>query len=129
MPTMKPRITVTLNQGTYGVIMLWAKLQKRSGGKVISELLDSMVEPLERAADLMEAAAKAPDDVKRGMAQALMSVETDVLAAYDRMQGGFDRVDGALARMEKSESTPVPVTRGSGTENTHQFGAKKSRKP
>ena len=124
MPTSKPRVTVTLDPETYRVLHRWARLQKRSIGKVVSELLDSVIEPLDRAADLMEAAANAPDEVKRGMVEAMVSVESDVLGAYSVIQGAYDSMESASGK----GSTPVPVTRGSGTKNTHQNGAIKGRK-
>jgi hypothetical protein len=95
MPTNKPRVTVTLDPETYRVLHRWSSLQKRSIGKVMSELLDSVIEPLDRAADLMEAAANAPDNVKRGMVSAMTSVESDILAAYSTIQEALDTMDSA----------------------------------
>lgn len=144
MPTKKPRVIVTLEPETHDVIQRWATLQGRSRGKVIAELLDSTVGPLSRAVDLMEAAQRAPGDVKTGLVEALTSVETDLLGYYSKYQALREKVENegeggesldlsgsefeGLPLAPKGGSTPVPVTRGSGRKNPHQNGAKKGRK-
>ncbi|WP_460985719.1 hypothetical protein, partial [Staphylococcus aureus] len=67
MPTLKPRVAVTLENQTHEVISRLASLQKRSRSAVIADLLDSIVPALSRTVALLEAAREAPNEVKRGL--------------------------------------------------------------
>jgi len=79
MPTSKPRITLTLNRSTYEVITELARLQKRSPGSVVVELLETVEEPLRNLAALLQAANEAPQDFRHKLAGVLMeqSVQID----------------------------------------------------
>ena len=126
MPTLKPRVNVTLEPQTYQVIERLAALQGRSRGSVISDLLDSIAPVMGRTVSLLEAAASAPQQVKDGLRTVVEDIHRDLVSASghgsDQMDMLFDRLSSGSA----SGPTPVPVTRGSGTDTPRSSRAQKT---
>ncbi len=111
MPTLKPRVQVTLEPETHAVIERLAHLQGRTRGSVIAELLDSVAPPLRRTIALLEAAAEAPNDVKRGFRAAVESAHQELAA----LSGDASRqLDAFLDSLGEQGADPHVVTRGSG---------------
>ncbi|MDG4143705.1 hypothetical protein L5C79_31340, partial [Pseudomonas aeruginosa] len=67
MPTTKPRVQVTMEPHDHEVIARLAKLQGRTRGAVIADLLHEVIPALARTVALLEAAASAPEQVKKGL--------------------------------------------------------------
>jgi len=118
MPTAKPRVQVTLEPETHAVIERLAALQGRTRGSVIAELLDSIAPPLTRTIALLEAAAEAPNDVKRGFRAAVEASHQELVA----LTGDASKQLDAFLDLLGSEGAPEHgvdphvVTRGSGTQ-------------
>lgn len=116
MPTLKPRIAITLDQETYDVVARLAELQSRSKGSVVADLVESVLPPLRRTVALLEAAQQAPEDVKAGLRSVVESAHNDLLKLSGSGQRQLDILLQSLASAGSQDgSTPVPVTRGSGT--------------
>lgn len=132
MPTIKPRVQVTLEPETHAVIERLADLQGRTRGAVIADLLDSIVPALSRTVALLEAAKEAPNEVKRGLISVIEGIHQDFVAVTG---GGTQQLDTLISKLKKGAksvgseggSTPVPVTRGSGRGVHSQKSA--SKKP
>jgi len=73
MPTVNPRVNVTLSPSLDQLVTRLAGLQRVSKSQVLRELLEAAEPALQRAVTLMAAAASASADVKRGLAQALQA--------------------------------------------------------
>lgn len=130
MATTKPRITISLNPHVYATIKRMSQLGGQPMASIISEMLDTVHEPLMRTVAFLEAAAEAPKQVKEGLRQSFEAVERDVYSAAGHSvsqidwlteqlkPGGNGRGSGRAAPPRSSgfgkDSTPVPVTRGSG---------------
>lgn len=111
MPTLKPRVQVTLEPATHAVIERLAQLQSRTRGAVIADLLDSVAPSLTRTIALLEAAAEAPNDVKRGFRAAVESAHQELVA----LSGDASRqLDAFLDSLGDEVADPHVVTRGSG---------------
>lgn len=116
MPTLKPRIAVTLEPRVHNVIERLADLRGISRGALVSELLDAVYEPMTRTVAFLEAAQDAPNDIKRNLRAVAEQAHEGLLRAAG--QGSVD-ADRAMS-FERQEdlgfegSTPVSVTRGSG---------------
>lgn len=129
MPTIKPRVQVTLEPETHAVIDRFASLQNRSRGSVIAELLDSIAPSLTRTVALLEAAIAAPESIKdglrgvvEGLQGELVNVSGDASKQLDIL---LDQIDKCAA---DSEASPHVVTRGSGLPHpTPPAGVKKRR--
>jgi hypothetical protein len=118
MPTVKPRVTITLEQSTHDVIDRLAALQGRTRGVVIAELLDEVVPALSRTVALLEAAAAAPQQVKAGLRAVVEGVHRDLVAVSGDGIGQLDMLLGVVADASVRGANPHVVTRGSGMD-TH----------
>ena len=115
MPTIKPRIAVTLNQNTFEVIARMAALHGRSRGSVVAELLDSVAPSLSRTVALMEAAAQAPKQVRDGLRAVVENTHDDLV----RVSGdAIQQLDFLLGEFSRESVNPHVVTRGSGLIDT-----------
>ena len=99
MATTKPRINVTLEPHRYALFKRLAALQGVSMSSLIGELLDAVAEPMERVCVVLEAAAKAPGDLKSGLRAAvdraeatLMPSALKTLEQYDMFLGDIEGV-------------------------------------
>lgn len=121
MPTLKPRVQVTLEPATHEVIERFAALQKRTRGAVIAELLDSIAPPLARTVALLEAAQEAPKTVKDRLRSVADDLHGELVSLTGQAQGALGQlnsiVDG-IPDVADDASTPVSVTRGSGTDTS-----------
>lgn len=142
MATLKPRIAVTLEPHRYDMLKRLAALQGASMSSLISELLESVAEPLERVCVVLEAAKKAPHDVREGLRVATLKAEaayTPLIAeSLDQIDMFLSDASGVVSGLRPRDdgrrpgTAPDPrlVTRGSTTPNPPTPRAvKKSRKP
>lgn len=128
MPTLKPRVNVTLEPQTYEVIDRLAALQGRSRGAVIADLLDSIAPVMGKTVSLLEAAASAPQQVKDGLRSVVEGIHDDLVGAAGDPMGQMDALLEQLSGGSAEGSTPVSVTRGSGTDTTPTPKPKKTNK-
>jgi hypothetical protein len=128
MPTLKPRVQVTLEPQTHAVIERLAELQGRTRGAVIADLLDSITPVMARTVALLEAAASAPQQVKDGLRSVVQGVHDELVAKGGASTAQMDMLLESLSGGSASGSTPVPVTRGSGTDSTPNSKAPKTHK-
>ena len=131
MATTKPRINVTLEPHRYALFKRLAALQGVSMSSLIGELLDAVAEPMERVCVVLEAAAKAPGDLKSGLRAAvdraeatLMPSALKTLEQYDMFLGDIEGVIEAAGAPGSAGAAGAPgvpaadldprlVTRGS----------------
>lgn len=126
MPTIKPRVQVTLEPETHAVIERLAYLQKRSRGAVIADLLESVSPALTRTVALLEAAARAPEQVKEGLRGVIASTHDDLVEVSG---DAIKQMDWLLGELSGDGANPRLVTRGSGIKsNTKPAAPKKTRK-
>ena len=128
MPTIKPRVQVTLEPYDHEVIERLAALQGRTRGAVISDLLHEVVPALARTVSLLEAAAEAPQQVKKGLRSVVESAHDDLVRAAG---DGLKQMDFLLSELtSQAGANPYVVTRGSGSGETRgSEGEKKRSKP
>lgn len=136
MPTLNPRTNVTLSPSLDLLLVRLAAFNGSSKSQVLRELLEAAEPALQRAVALMEAASKATDNVKQGLAKSLSDAQDAAeaqLAGHieylDRAAGDLVRqAEGVRGRRASKANTrsvppsmpaggvrpPVPVTRGVG---------------
>lgn len=134
MPTIKPRVNVTLEPSTHEVIERLAMLQGRTRGAVIADLLDSVAPALSRTVALLEAAANAPRQVKEGLKAVIDSAHDELVAASGEGTKQLDFILDQLTNGGAADGVnPHVVTRGSGmpplSTETQTKRAYKPRKP
>ena len=128
MPTSKPRIAVTLPQETFDVLARLAELQNRSRGSIVADLLVEITPPLSRTVALLEAAFSAPAEVRQGLRSVVEGVHDQFVAAAGDGINQLDMLLDSFSGPHGDGSTPVPVTRGSGTDSTPPQKQRKSRR-
>lgn len=127
MPTLKPRITITVSENAYEVITRMAKLQGTSKSKVVGDLLDSVAPALTRTVALLEAAADAPKQVRDGLRSVVESTHDELVGVSG---DALKQLDFLLGAFSQDEVNPHVVTRGSGLIDTPPIqGVKTKRKP
>lgn len=152
MATKNPRISVTLTPETAAVLARISTLSKGSVSSLVGELLETTLPVFERMAQALEAAAQleseaksAKGDIAAGLQRAQDRLEDQLGLALTTMDDGLRpileqaekvsrraakapravRGAGGLRQSEKASeavSTPVPVTRGSGTPKKGKTG-------
>jgi hypothetical protein len=132
MPTMNPRIQVTVKPSQYQLLKRLAKLQGRSMSQVLAELFDQIEPVYERVAVVLQAAVRAQDSMKQGLRNATEEAEAEMRPHVARAMGQLDllveRSEGWQSGLAGSEPasvrdplrTPEPVTRGSGLHTTRE---------
>jgi hypothetical protein len=107
---MEPRV--------YEVLVRMAELTGNSRGAFVAELLDEMYPSLCRTVALLDAARGAPEQVKKGFAGVVDALERDIRKGADEFSDcSFSALEDALKGAAGGDSTPVSVTRGSGTKD------------
>lgn len=101
MPTLNPRVTVTLSPSLDLLVSRLSAHQRLSKSQVLRELLESAEPALQRAVALMDAASKATAEVRTGLAKHLDKAQDateDALAVVlSRLERGTDLVERAEA--------------------------------
>jgi len=106
LPTLKPRLQVTLTPATYATIKRVAALQSRSRGAVISEWMDECAPVLGRVADLLQAAQATDKAGRSHLVRQLAKVQTSIEGAAADAISAFAAVTG--------KAPPGVPTRGGG---------------
>lgn len=135
MPTVKPRINLTMPPHRYDLVKRLAAAQGVSMASVISEVLDEVYPVLERVCVVLEAARRAKETQISGMREAVAAAEADLAPLMYQATTQFDMfIDEAQkalgeqpdstqsateairkARAAAKGSDPRPVIRGSGS--------------
>ena len=125
MPSIKPRLALTLPQHRYDLLKRLAGLQGVSMASVVSELLDECYPVLERVVLALEAAQKASEGARSGLKdacdKALEELEPYRVAASDQfdmfMDGIMQKTEAAAGDSSavEAKANPRVVTRGSGS--------------
>lgn len=111
MPTLKPRVTITMEPFTHEAISRLASLQGRTRGAVIAELLDSIAPSLTRTVALLEAAMEAPEQIKAGLRGVVESLQDELSSVAGDASAQLDML---MDRVGEDAPNPRLVTRGSG---------------
>lgn len=117
MPTIKPRVQVTLEPQTHEVFARLAHLQGRTRGSIIAELLDSIAPVMAQTVAILEAAEAAPKHVKDGLKEVVETAHDDLVSAAG---DGIRQMDFLLSELSGGKANPHVVTRGSGITDTTQ---------
>jgi predicted CopG family antitoxin len=140
MATTKPRITISLKPNIYATLKRMSELGKQPMSSIVTELLESVHEPLMRVVAMLDAAATAPKEVKEGLKHSFEAVERDIYGSVgysisqidwltEQMKGGGgERASKrAAAPTLPGTSNPHNVIRGSGLRKANEIKDLKKR--
>ena len=123
MPTIKPRIKLTLEQPRYDLLKRLAALQGASMSSLVTDILEEFYPVMERIAVVLEAAQQAQETSKQGLREAVAQAEAQLiplakatLSQFDlfmdkvegSFQGGAGDDVGVAARAAAPASPPSP---------------------
>lgn len=115
MPTKLPRVLVTLSVELHAAVARAAAASGTSKSAMIAGLLEPSAPVLHRMADVMEAAAAAPEEARQGMVRALdASLEglLPVIQATTKLgTSELVRVAEIGAPAERAHRSPAPARR------------------
>lgn len=100
MPTVNPRVNVTLSPSLDSLVGRLAALQRVSKSNVLRELLETAAPALSRAVALMEAAARSKPEVLHGLARSLDRSQNAAEALLDGMLSQVDRASDLVGQAE-----------------------------
>lgn len=123
MPSMNPRTNVTLSPSLDLLVVRLATLQRCSKSQVLRELLEAAEPALQRAVALMDAASKASESVRVGLAKSLTlaqdAAESHLSQQLEFMEGQTDLVaqaEGVRSRRPARTTSKAkpPIVRPAG---------------
>ena len=139
MPSVKPRLALTLPEHRYDLLKRLAALQGVSMASVVTELLEECYPVLERVVVALDAAKTASESAKTGLRESCDKAIEELEPYRDHFIDQFDLfMDGITRQAQGAEATDTParaggsgatalgpgsvnprvVTRGSGSTNT-----------
>ena len=113
MPTVNPRVQVTLSPSLELLVRRLAAHQRMSKSQVLRELLEAAEPALQRAAALMDAASKATAEVKTGLASALSKAQDHAEVELERMLGTLQGAADDLVTQAEAVRGRRPARKGS----------------
>lgn len=96
MPTVNPRVNVTLSPSLDALVSSMATHQRVSKAQVLRELLEAAEPALQRAVALMDAAKKAAGELKAGLVQSLEAEQSRAEREYARTLRGMEAISSDL---------------------------------
>jgi hypothetical protein len=116
MPTKLPRVIVTLPVELHAAVVRAASAAGVSKSALIADLLEPSAPVLHRMADVLEAAASAPEEARRGMVRALDAAMDGIVpvlqTAAQLGAEGMAKVAAAAVPAERAPRLPAPSRPG-----------------
>lgn len=99
MPTVKPRIAITLEPEQHEVLARLAALQGRPMSRVVAELVAEFTPVLARVVGTMEAAVHAQASVRANIRKAVDEAEASILPHAEAVLRQYERFEGDLRQL------------------------------
>lgn len=134
MPTLKPRISITLDLESIAVLDRFAALTKQPRATFVAAMITAAVPEFVRAADVMELALEAPKGVQRYMVESMSNATADAMGLIDgAIVETRDAVRKAKRRVLEEEAREHaqkgPRLRGSGARAEGRVNPAKDPRP
>lgn len=125
MPTVKPRITITLTEQQHAVLSSLAGLQRVSMSSIVVDLLDTTLPVLERLAGVLHNASTAPQHVLDELRRTAHSAENELSGIGPSVMGLLDEMvdlssapDSTATGRREAVAEDRPPTSNRGVRNT-----------
>lgn len=139
MPTVKPRITITLSDEQHTTLQALAHIQSVSMSSIIVDLLDTTLPVLQRLTAVLENASQAPQAVLDSLRATLDSAQHDMsghvpevmkrLNLLVSVSGGTDAGDAGASGAPAAVPTAKPPTSNRGVRNVPPTSKNRSISP
>lgn len=112
MATVKPRITITLDQEKYELLRRLASYQGSSMSSIVADLLDAVAPVLERVCVAIEGVMQAQDGVREGLKRAAEESERAIMPHLTAAMSQLDAYVERCQKVEGDEKDPRTVITG-----------------
>ena len=113
MPTLKPRISITLDAESIAVLDRFAALAHQPRASFIAAMITAAVPEFARAADVMELALDAPKGVQRYMVESMSNATADAMGLLDSVISETRDVVRQARKRSTHEETREHAQKGS----------------
>ena len=111
MPTLKPRISITLEPEQLAILDRFAKSTDTPRATVVADLIAATLPQLLKVAELCELAKAAPKRLQQSLVQDLSNATVDVMGGLLRAQDDYSKM---LSKLKGEDSGPKAKGRVSG---------------
>lgn len=112
MPTVNPRVNVTLSPSLDALVSSMASHQRVSKAQVLRELLEAAEPALQRAVALMDAAKQAAGELKASLVQSLEAEQRRAEKEYSRSLRGMESLSSDLVAQAEAIRARRPARSG-----------------
>lgn len=123
MPTINPRVQVTLSPSLDVLVQSLASHANSSKSQVLRELLEAAEPALRRAVALMDAASKVTQEVHTGFAQSLDHAQTRIEKSMHQAMSALDGMTGDLVSQAEAVKSRRPGRRAAPSATGGEQGA------
>lgn len=123
MPTLKPRISITLDAADVAVLDRYAAASGTPRASFLAGLIESAVPELQKAAELIELANAAPRQVQQDLIDNLANATADAMGFLSPFHDSYRSVMSNLER-----ELPAKKRRGTAEAPAHAVAAAGSRR-
>ena len=110
MPTVKPRINVTLEPETYQALYAYSSATRQSMSSIVAGMLNESAESLKKLAAMVNIAKSMDSDARAALVGNLEQAESSMRASMDGLQSLFcPRHSNTGAKLENSHQTDQKV--------------------
>ena len=119
MPTLKPRISITLDQEQLAILDRFAKATDTPRATVVADLLAATLPQLSKISELCELAKAAPKRLQDALVDDLSNATIEVMGGLQRAQDDYENMVSNLTGSGKSKravSGPSPDAKRSASD-------------
>lgn len=109
MPTLKPRISITLDHDELVILDRYAAASGTPRASIVADLLRSTLPQLKEAADLIEMANAAPGHIKQGLIENLSNATADAMGFLQPFNADYQHIIQRLGtELHLANRYPLP---------------------
>jgi hypothetical protein len=105
MPTLKPRISITLDHEQLAILDRFAKATDTPRATVVADLLAATLPQLSKISELCELAKAAPKRLQESLVDDLSNATVEVMGGLQRAQEDYQKMVSKLTGSEKSKKS------------------------
>ena len=107
MPTIKPRVNVTLEQGVYDVLKALSVALDQSMGSIVADMISSNVDAFKGVAAMVTVAKAMDSDARSVLSSKLQSAES---ALSSGIKSGIEML--SMVEGEGGQASPLTINKG-----------------
>jgi hypothetical protein len=126
MPTLKPRVSITLDQSEILILDRYAAASGTPRASILADLIRVTLPQLGEAADLIEMANAAPRHIKQGLVENLSNATADAMGFLQPFNADYAKV---MRKLQKELNLGQPSKTGARVQRASAGGARGGKNP